>query len=382
MITGMNVGSQGMQLNRMLDALGLPDFVGDAIGARVDSNQGDMAGYLRNITDLNSGLDTAQMDQLFGAGLPGPHHIENPASQFKHSRKVWGHTFAGPNGQMSIERHRLGPEGKRGRRIGRRMERAMLRSPAFKAQMEQMLGGRVVMDGRTDGMVTVQRYQPAVKGMPFNNQIAQNPQLSGLYGALAGLENNITKMAGSLTDTTVTGGSSDNKIFSDPDTRQLAEGMGMKPPLAFEDMLFLMMMKYGRKKESEIMGKMNELSGKGELSTAQNATSQQPAGLFGGLIGGPSQAAFQQQASQILTNPGTSNTLKQMQMEKLAADFQKSGGQVGESGAFGDPQKTSDTLKQMQLQKMMEDLKKMYEMLSNVMKSMHTMQMAAVRNLR
>ena len=53
-----------------------------------------------------------------------------------------------------------------------------------------------------------------------------------------------------------------------------------------------------------------------------------------------------------------------------------------EKTPMGDSSKTSDTLKQMQMQKLMEDLKKMYEMLSNVMKSMSDMQMAAVRNLR
>jgi hypothetical protein len=57
-------------------------------------------------------------------------------------------------------------------------------------------------------------------------------------------------------------------------------------------------------------------------------------------------------------------------------------GQGGANGAFGNTSQQSDTLKQMQMQKLMEDLKKMYEMLSNVMKSMNDMQMAAVRNLR
>jgi len=42
----------------------------------------------------------------------------------------------------------------------------------------------------------------------------------------------------------------------------------------------------------------------------------------------------------------------------------------------------SETLKQQMLQKLMSDLNKMYEMLSNMMKSMHDMQMTPIRALR
>ena len=44
--------------------------------------------------------------------------------------------------------------------------------------------------------------------------------------------------------------------------------------------------------------------------------------------------------------------------------------------------KMSDTMKQQMLQKLMGDLQKLYEMLSNMIKSMHDMQMTPVRNLR
>ena len=47
-----------------------------------------------------------------------------------------------------------------------------------------------------------------------------------------------------------------------------------------------------------------------------------------------------------------------------------------------DPSKMSDTMKQQMLQKLMGDLQKLYEMLSNMIKSMHDMQMTPVRNLR
>jgi len=47
-----------------------------------------------------------------------------------------------------------------------------------------------------------------------------------------------------------------------------------------------------------------------------------------------------------------------------------------------DTSKMSHMMKQQLLQKQMGDLTKLYEMLSNMLKSMHDMQMATARNLR
>ena len=47
-----------------------------------------------------------------------------------------------------------------------------------------------------------------------------------------------------------------------------------------------------------------------------------------------------------------------------------------------DASKMSDTMKQQMLQKLMGDLQKLYEMLSNMIKSLHDMQMTPTRNLR
>ncbi|NNE08630.1 MAG: hypothetical protein HKN20_08715, partial [Gemmatimonadetes bacterium] len=49
MINPNAANSVGTQVNRYLDALGLPDAFGDKIGALVDASRGDAAGALRNI---------------------------------------------------------------------------------------------------------------------------------------------------------------------------------------------------------------------------------------------------------------------------------------------------------------------------------------------
>jgi len=333
-------GSQGMQVNRMLDALGLPDQLGDMIGAQIDAAKGDWQGYARNMQDLTSGLGTDQMDKFFGRGLPGSQFVGRPFDQIAKSKQLWGQTFHTPFGDVETTREKLGGKGLFGGIRGRALEAAAMANPAFKAALEAKLGGRIILDGRADGKVTVERFKPHFRNLPFNNQIANNPMLSGIYGGLSRLEQQLKDMIEKMTggaqksgganqaggaDQAGGAGGANGADFSSPEDKELAQGMGIDMNnMSFEDLLFMMMMKYAKKKEKEIIGKMNELS--------------------------------------------------QGQGQQTGAD--------GKAKPYGDAEKTSDTLKQMQMQKLMEDLKKMYEMLSNVMKSMNDMQMAAVRNLR
>jgi hypothetical protein len=327
-------------------------------------------------------MSSAQMDGVFGRGLPGAHWMPPPSKAMAKGLKLWGQSFAAPFGSFEVSREQLGGKGVFGRMVGRSMERAIKRNPAFRAHMEKVLGGRIQLDGRNDGKITVLRFKPRFGRVPFSGQIAGNPMMSGLYSALSRLEGNIKNLAQSMTKGGATSGSggigaqgmtnqSDAALLSDPDTKKLADGMGMQPPLSFEDLLFLMMMKYASKKEKEIMGKMNELSKGGGAGEAQGA------GGTGGA--GGAQGAQKKEPTQAEIESFN----KQVDQLVAKGDLTPEQGQQAKAkGPGGDGQSSSDTLKQMQMQKLMEDLKKMYEMLSNVMKSMNDMQMAAVRNLR
>ncbi|MBN2359014.1 MAG: hypothetical protein JXR83_06145 [Deltaproteobacteria bacterium] len=375
----------------MLDALGLPEQLGDMIGAQIDAARGDWAGYARNMMDLTSGMSSGQLDGLFGKGLPGSQFVPRPHEMLSGNRLKWGGLFHTPFGRFDVSREQLGGKGLFGKMVGTSMERAILTNPAFKARMERVLGGRIIPDGRPDGRITVLRYRPNFPQIPFTNQIASNPMLSGMYGALARMENNIKNLLGGLTggasaagSTAKAGGSSaisqttNGVDLQDAETKELAQGMGMDTSaLSFEDVLFLMMMKYARKKEKEIISKMNELSGsKGSEGSRRR---RGYGGFIGGLLGGVGKlfGTF----GGLLPPPYGMIAKVGGGLMNMAGNA-ASGGSQGSSGAFGDANQTSDTLKQMQMQKLMEDLKKMYEMLSNVMKSMTDMQMAAVRNLR
>lgn len=59
-----NGGSVGGEVNRMLDALGLPDQLGDLVGAHVDAQRGDIKGMTRNLSDFDASTKE-QLMQMF-----------------------------------------------------------------------------------------------------------------------------------------------------------------------------------------------------------------------------------------------------------------------------------------------------------------------------
>ncbi len=383
-MTGIGAGhSQGTQLNRMLDSLGLPEQLGDVIGASLDMGRGDWAGYARNMADLSSGLSTAQLDGLFGAGLVESSFVPRPHHRLLHQRRLYKSSFHTPFGSHEISREQLGGRGRFGHIgrpgplalfRGRSLERAILTDPGLRQRMETRLGGRIIPDGRIDGRITVHRFRPRFGAVPLTAAIAGNPMLGGMYNGLARFEGNLKRISSTIVNGGQnTAGTDLSKVLNgDKQLTELAKGMGMQAPLAFEDIMFLMMMKYARKKEKELIKKMNE------LAKAQRRRRRGYGSILGGLFGG----IFKLGSS--LFGGLFGGPLGSMLGGQAGSMFGKmfGAGQQAIEGSFGDPQKQSDTLKQMQLQKLMEDLKKMYEMLSNVMKSMHSMQMAAVRNLR
>ncbi|MFH1808686.1 MAG: LysM peptidoglycan-binding domain-containing protein [Pseudomonadota bacterium] len=66
----------------------------------------------------------------------------------------------------------------------------------------------------------------------------------------------------------------------DPESAMLAQQMGMKPPLSFEDQMFLMQMKYAANQEQEILQQMNALAG-GQGAAPQGPGQQSPSATPG-----------------------------------------------------------------------------------------------------
>lgn len=392
-------GSTGMNVNRMMDALGLPDSIGDLIGATIDSARGDMVGYARNMMDLTSGMRTGDMDMMFGHGLPPAHFVPRPFMGMG-GMGMMGAGYAGLGAFGAVTPHSA--------MIGRSMQLALM-NPAFAMSMQGMLGGMCIPDGRMDGRVTCLRYNPMFMGMGLTNSLMMaNPLIGGVFRGLANMELNMTRMMGGML---MPGfnmpGAEASMVVRDPWTANLANDCGIRPPLSFEDLLFLMMMKYTKRKEKEILGKMNQLTNKDKqgppmaggmgaaglgygsrFAGAMKGVGTIGGGLLGGLAGGgafsPISALLGAGAGRFLGS--IVGGAGRMLGGGLGLGGGYHGGGMGPQGKGGgydpmDPNK-SDTSEQAAMQKMMNDLKKVYELLSNTVKAMHDMQMASVRNTR
>jgi hypothetical protein len=403
-------GSVGMQVNRMLDRLGLPDKLGDVIGARIDLQRGDLQGAMRNLADATSNMTTAQRDSIFGQGLPPAGFVPRPMDfMAAHSSFATGGAFGPGMGAHTIG-HGFNPFGGVSHEapfgvgsMGRSVERmcdpnSALYNPVVRHSVERSLGGTIIPDGRRDGVLTVYRspFQQvgglmrnafsngllpqvglaatlAGVGVPFAGALAANAVTGGILRGLQRMEANISGLAGRMTQ-------SHNELLADPQAHTMAQGMGIDLRTAsFEDILFLLLMKYAKKKEDDIMKKVQELD-----KSTQAGNKKQAKGGLGGLLG---------PVGGIVGNviaPGVGGMVGSAAGQMVGGALSSMGGGGGSAGGmYGgnlgesmDPSKMSDTMKQQMLQKLMGDLQKLYEMLSNMIKSMHDMQMTPTRNLR
>lgn len=429
MISGLNTmfqGSRTMQANQMLQSLGISESVGQAIGAGIVETRTDWTAAANSLVQMTSNIGQSDMDRLFGKGLPESHYISNPYSVLPRNRRMWGQNFYAQQGAHFA--YKGGRRGAFNRQIARSFEFIATSNVKAKFRMEQVLGGTIIADGRQDGRVTIQRYTPYSSSATYSDDIAGSPMKSGLFGSLAKMENNILNVANGLTKG---GANSPNWEFANGDMAGAAKSMGINPPLNFEDLLFVQMQQYAIKKEHQIMGKMNELSQNQPASATPQQTqqAQQQAvmqGLarvlagnpnvsgspFGGLVGGPTSSPMQAFPAGTNAQNIMASLFPQggvggvgaggvpisgaggIPISGGTAGFPISGGTAGLPGSTGatgatgtsgynplDPQQ-SDMAKQAMLQKMVQDLQKMYQLLTNVQKSMHDMAMGAIRNIR
>ncbi len=65
------IGSVGSNINKLLDAIGLNDSIGDAVGAIVDLQRGDKAGFIKNMNDLYNDVNRFLEKKLLGKNFLG-----------------------------------------------------------------------------------------------------------------------------------------------------------------------------------------------------------------------------------------------------------------------------------------------------------------------
>lgn len=60
------INSVGTQINRLMDAIGFNDSIGDAVGALVDLQRGDRAGFIKNMNDLYEDVNKFLEKKMLG----------------------------------------------------------------------------------------------------------------------------------------------------------------------------------------------------------------------------------------------------------------------------------------------------------------------------
>ncbi len=65
------ISSVGRSINKLMDAIGLHDSIGDAVGAIVDLQRGDRAGFIKNMQDLYDDVNRFLEKKLLGKNFIG-----------------------------------------------------------------------------------------------------------------------------------------------------------------------------------------------------------------------------------------------------------------------------------------------------------------------
>jgi hypothetical protein len=373
MVVGMNTA--GTRLNQMLDRLGYPDMVGDLAGARMDLMTGNMGGFMRNMSDAYSGLSTNQLNSVMGK-LPKPFGVGRPIRRgLARSRVLHTNTYSNGNGNgaTTVERRdlRFGRSG----RAARSLESAIQRNPSFRAGMERRLGGRIILDGRADGRITVVKHQanfkPAHLGFGLNAGMnAMNPLAGSLFGGLARMDQEL----GQLMSQAGQGAGQANGAQS------LNSSLGLGPNATIEDKIAAFMFKEMEKsnKELEDLIKQSESGGKGGKSGKSggffgalksigknifSGAAKIGGGVLGGMIGGPFGAKLGSMFG------------------GAVGDQITGGGKSAQGGSASGKSKSSAALQQ-KITLAIQKRQQMFTMLSNMLKVMHDTSMTAIRNIR
>lgn len=364
MIGGAN--SLGTNLNRMLDRLGYPDLVGDLQGAQLDTMTGNFAGAIRNYQDAFSGLPTNQFQQLMGR-MPGPFNVGSPRTGIARSRLLNSNTYHTMAGETSVERRDLAH--RRPRFVAKSLERAIQNNPAFRARMEGQLGGRIILDGRADGKITVVKNKPNAlpNGVALNPAMtAANPLAGSLFGSIAKMDDEImglVRKAGEFGAKTLMGQQTSG---------QTDVGKLVGPNAPIEDVLAAFLFTQMRDADKELKSLMKQYE---SLKKKKKG-----GGLFGGI-----KNFFKGVGKKLISGAGAA--LGGMIGGPIGSRIGGAlGGGVGDAVMGGGKGKGdidhSRSVLNFKIQQAMNRRKEIHDLISNMLKTMHDMSMTSIRNIR
>jgi hypothetical protein len=249
-----------------------------------------------------------------------------------------------------------------------------MRNPAFRNRMEGMIGGRIVLDGRADGRITVVKNQmgavPPHLGFGMGaGMAAMNPMAGTLFGSLARMDQNLASLVEKA------GQKIGNNIMGQQGSGQsdmsglVGAGGSIEDRLAaflFTQMRDADKELEGLMKKYEALGKKKKKGGlfggiKNMFKSIGSKLFQAGGGALGGMIGGPLGAKLGQ---------GIGSAVGQGVM---------GGGKAG--GSKGDKDHSKSVLN-FKIQQAMNKRKEMHDLISNILKTMHDMSMTSIRNIR
>jgi hypothetical protein len=371
MVIGAN--SMGTNLNRMLDSLGYPDMVGDLRGAQVDMMTGNLAGALRNMRDAFSGLPTQGFEAMLGQ-MPEPFSMQSPRRGLGRSRLLHSNTYSNGMGSSRTEVRDLAMGRSRG--AARSLESAIMRNPAFRNRMEGLIGGRILLDGRADGKITVVKQQrgmvpPNVGFGMTAGMAAMNPLAGTLFGSLARMDQELGQMIQGV------GKKIGDTLMGQQGTGQRDIGELVGPNASIEDRLAAFLFTQMKEADKDLEGLMSKYKALGDKKKKKSG------GLFGGI-----KNMFKGIGSKLFQVGG--GILGGMVGGPLGAKLgQGIGGAVGSSvmgggkkAEGGGDKEHSKSVLNFKIQQAMNKRKEMHDLISNILKTMHDMSMTSIRNIR
>lgn len=399
--------SVGGQVNTMLDKLGLPDHIGDKLGAMIDLQRGDMTGALRNLVDLQSGVPSSQLSgmlngagalgEAFGAGaiakgVIGDSHFSRCGDTYLRQDQVGKQAKIGQKYGVN-----WGPFKMQGRISGREYAGSFAKPIQLKND-KMLYQGRVydnltevwkdAKDGKVDGMATSRQRIPGASHFPlispaFAGAGAASQVMAGLANQTNGIFDGIGK---DMLDMI-------NKLFEGPQGAQGSQGTGgtggasgtgglddtsslLSSNMSLEDKLLILMAKLADHMDKQIEDQMKkieaEMAKQNKGAEGDKKASGGGGGLFGKLLGGAG-AVF----------GGPIGGMAGSALGGMLGGSGASGGSGGASGSGGsDSSKSNLQLMQTQLQQMMERRSQMFSLFTSIFKSLHDASMGIVRNTK
>ena len=272
----------------MLDSLGFKDRTGDLAGVALDAAVGNDPGMIRNLVDAFAPISTSQLDRMVSTRLAPGAFAEKPAANYKHHVTCYSHTHY--SREQVFKGSLAGPG--LDKAIGTTIEKEIMANPEVRARWESKLGGRIVYDGKADGMITIARtVQHKVAAFPPNTGQVAGGMLGRIRDTrmtneiLQGLANFLQSQRPATPQTGPAKTQSEGKDDLGAILRD--------PSLSFEQKLAMFLFAFMEKKEKEIKAKMEAFDkkygtkestetpeGAGE---AEHKKKKKSGGLFGGV---------------------------------------------------------------------------------------------------